>query len=82
MTTTQYQVVAAHIARHCMEHSRFVYDSEFKFEGFTLRIRVTYNARRRRLTIRSDKFRVEQWKITECTAPVHFDPDELLRYLR
>ena len=36
MTTEQYRIVAAHIARHCMNHLQFVYDSDFEFEDLTL----------------------------------------------
>lgn len=39
MTDTQYKVIAAHIARHCMNHLRFVYNANFDFGNFILSIR-------------------------------------------
>ena len=38
MTTEQYRIVAAHIARHCMNHLQFVYDSvKLVYAGAKLR---------------------------------------------
>lgn len=81
MTDLQYKTVAVHIARHCINHLNFIYNSEFMFDGFTLHLKVSYKAGPKFWKISSDKFRIERCDITECTRPVHFDPARLLHYL-
>ena len=83
MTELQYKTVAVHVARHCLNHLRFVYEASFDFDGFTLWMRIRYNAARRFWVIRSDRFRVEDYRLTiQCGHPdIDFKPEKLLHYL-
>ena len=83
MTDTQYKAIAAHIARHCMNHLRFVYNANFDFENFILSIRVHYRAPRSIWRLNARRFTVENWTIRKGNeAPdIDFDANELLKYL-
>ena len=83
MTDIQYKVIAAHIARHCMNHLRFVYNANFDFGNFTLSIRVRYQSSKCFWKLSTHQFQIDNWTIRKGSeAPdTDFDANELLKYL-
>ena len=81
MTETQYRVVAARIVFQCLKHRQFIYNAVFNFDTFRLNLTVRYTGGRRFWIIKADKFKIDTWKITECTETVFFNPERLLQYL-
>ena len=83
MTDIQYKVIAAHIARHCMNHLRFVYNASFDFGNFTLSIRVRYQSSKCFWKLSTCQFKIDNWPIRKGSeAPdIDFDASELLKYL-